>query len=134
MADWKDILSESDDSPKDDELINYIEDNLSEDEKYALEKKIVDSSFMSDAVEGLQKFNDKENLNQYVQQLNNNLHQQLAIKKQRRQRRKLKDNPWIIITVIILLFICIFGYYLIHLHNKNKSLSTPSKTEVKVNV
>ena len=130
MADLKDILSEENDQPKDDELINYIADNLSEEEKYELEKKIVDSSFVNDAVEGLQKFDQKESLNQYVQQLNKNLHQQLAIKKQRKEKRRLKENPWLVITIIILLAICLISYYIINLHKRNR-VNTPVTTEAK---
>ena len=128
MADWKDILSENDEDLKSDELINYVEDNLSEEEKHAFEKKVIDSSFVNDAIDGLQKFNRKEDLNEYVQQLNKDLSKQLAAKKQRKQKRKLKENPWIIVTIVILLAICILGYYLVHLHYKNKKLAPPAST------
>lgn len=120
MADWKDILTDNNGQPGDDELINYLEDNLSEEEKNALEQKIVDSSFTNDALEGLQGFDNKDKLNQYVHQLNKNLQQQLAAKKQRKQERRLKENPWLIIAIIILLAICILGYSLIHLHMKQQ--------------
>lgn len=132
MADWKDILSDSDEELKNDELINYVEDNLSEEEKHELEKKIVDSSFTNDAVEGLQTFSNKADLNQYVQQLNKDLHKQLAAKKQRKQKRMLKENPWAIITIVILLAICILGYYLVHLHYKNAAPKTPANTETPI--
>lgn len=129
MADWKDILSDDDEHPNEEELINYVGDHLSEEEKYALEKKIIDSSFTSDAVEGLQTFDKKSNLYDYVQQLNKNLNHQLSSKKERKEKRRLKDNPWVTITIIVLLAICILGYYLIHLHTKNKQIKEPPKTE-----
>lgn len=134
MADLNDILFDNNEQPKDDDLINYIKDNLSEEEKYELEKKTIDSGFVNDALEGLQKFNEKKDLDHYVQQLNKNLEKQLTEKKQRRQKRVLKENPWTIITLILLLTICIIGYYLIHLYFKNKQSAVPAKTEITTKV
>ncbi len=133
MADWNDILNNSEEPLKDDELINYVEDNLSEEEKHDFEKKLVDSSFMNDAVEGLHHFNTKQQLNQYVLQINKNLQSQLDAKKQRRKKRRLKDNPWTVISILILLAICIIGYFVIHFHLKEKLLKTPAKTEATLN-
>jgi hypothetical protein len=78
----------------------------------------MNSVFVNDALEGLQRFNDKEKLDQYVNDLNKNLHQQLAARKQRKQKRKFKDDPWLLLTIIIILALCILGYIVIHLHNK----------------
>ncbi len=118
MAEWKDILSNDEERVKDDELINYVEDNLSAADRYEVEKKIMDSAFLNDAVEGLENIKKKENLDEYVKQLNKNLQQQLDFKKQRRLKRRLKDNPWIIVTILILLAICIIGYFVIRYNIK----------------
>ncbi len=116
MADWNDILSGKDDRPDNEELMDYINNNLSEEDKHALEQKALDSDFINDALEGLDTIKRKEYLEQYVLQLNKNLQQQLANKRQRKHKRRLKDNPWIVIAILILLAICILGYVLIHMH------------------
>ena len=95
MADWKDILSNNDVPPENDELINYLQNNLSDEEKNAFEQKTLESQFTADAVEGLEGVAEKDHLKQYVQQLNKNLQQQLAAKKTRKQKRLLKEQPWI---------------------------------------
>jgi hypothetical protein len=120
MADWKDILHDNGEPLNEEELIDYLNNNLSEEERYALEKKLVDSTFENDAVEGLEKIRRPKNLDEYVQQLNKNLHQQLDTRKKRRLRRKLKDNPWVITTILILLAICIVGYVVVHFYMRGK--------------
>ena len=116
MADWKDILSENEEQPAGDELMQYVNDELSDEEQHAFEKKTVDSAFVNDAIEGLSALQNTQSLNQYVHQLNKNLQQQLALKKQRKQKRALAKHPWIIITAIVLLAICVLGYFIVHLH------------------
>ncbi|MCY7420498.1 MAG: hypothetical protein LH478_02010 [Chitinophagaceae bacterium] len=120
MADWKDILWDKEEQAAGDELMHYLKDELSDDEKHEFEKKTVDSVFVNDAVEGLNALADKQQLNQYVQQLNKNLQQQLALKKQRKQKRVLAKHPWILIAAIVLLAICVMGYFIIHLHLLNQ--------------
>lgn len=127
MADIKDIFTEEHDHFEDDDLMKYLQDNLSEEEKHAFEKKMADSPFMNDAVEGLQEFKSQDNLQQYVSQLNKQLHQQLAAKKQHKEKRKIKDMSWILLAAIIILLLCILGYAVIYLYNKNKAQNNSSK-------
>ena len=116
MDDLKDILSTNDENPRNDELINYVEDNLTEEEKYLLEKKAMDSEFVNDALEGLQSLRDKRQLDEYVQQLNKGLQQQLASKRDRKNKRMPTQNLLIIIAILILLAICIFGFLFIYFY------------------
>jgi ATP-dependent Zn protease len=121
MSDWKDILSGKEEQANEDELMKYLEGNLSEEEKYAFEKKTADSEFTNDAVEGLNQFKSKQQLNAYVEQLNKNLHNQLAQKKKRKDKRKLKDNPWIIVAVLLILALAIIAFILVNMHNDKAS-------------
>lgn len=114
MADLKDILNESDHHPGDKELMNYVHDNLSEQEKNELEKNTVDSKFVNDALEGLQTLADKQQMNTYVQQLNKNLQKQLAGKRERKNKRHIPQNIWIVIAILAMLCICVVGYLFIH--------------------
>lgn len=116
MADIRDILSDNEEQLNEDELMKYLEDNLSEDDKQAFEKKMQASGFVSDAVDGLKVVKNKQHINDYAHQLNNNLEKQLAAKKQRKEKRTIKYIPYIVLTVLIILLICIIGYFAIHLY------------------
>lgn len=118
MTDLRDILNEEDDF-KDDELLKYLQDSLSKDDQHKIEKQMAGSAFINDAVEGLQNIHNKKSIEQYVEDLNKQLHKQVAAKKQRKEKRKLKDQPWIVITVIVVLALCIITYAVIRYHQKN---------------
>jgi hypothetical protein len=119
MADLRDILSDDEEQLNEDELRKYLDNNLSEEEKHEFEKKVAASSFDNDAVDGLKSFKNKQRLNDYVNQINKNLEKQLQEKKQKKEKRKIKDFSWIILTVILILFICIIGYFVIHLYSQS---------------
>ncbi len=61
MADVTNILFNSDDELNEEELINYLKGNLSGDALHEVEKKMADSAFTGDAVEGLQNFSSDKN-------------------------------------------------------------------------
>ena len=117
MPDLKDILNEEDD-PKNDELLKYIHGDLSKDEQHEVEKQMASSDFVSDAMEGLQQIRNKRSIDDYVDELNRQLHKQVSAKKQRKEKRKLKDNRWIVIAVVIVLGLCILGYAMIRYYEK----------------
>ena len=113
MADLKDILHDKDGHANEDELIKYLEGKLSEEEKYAFEKKTADSEFVNDALEGLTQFKSKQQLNDYVEQLNKKLHDQLDQRKKRKEKRTMKDQPWIMIAVLIILTLTIAAFVVV---------------------
>lgn len=106
------------DDLNEDELLQYLEGKLSPEEQHAFEKKMADSAFVNDAVEGLSAFSSKDHLNEYVQQLNKNLQQQLQAKKQKKEKRKIKDINWQVVYVVIILLLCLLGYTVIRLLKK----------------
>jgi hypothetical protein len=130
MADLRDILSDDEEQLNEDELMKYLDNNLSEEEKLEFEKRFAASSFENDAVDGLKSFKNKQSLNDYVNQINRNLDKQLQLKKQKNEKRKIKDFSWIILTVILILFICVIGYFVIHLYNQSahRSHNHPPQT------
>jgi anti-sigma factor RsiW len=132
MGDLKDILSNEEEQVNEDELMNYLEGNLSEEEKHAFERKTSDSSFASDALEGLQQFKNKNKLDEYVSQLNKNLQEQLTARKQRNNKRRLKYNQWFLLTIVVILALCVLGYFIISIYNKRKVTALPFKTEFQV--
>lgn len=120
MSDLTDILSGKEEQLNEEELLRYINKDISDDERHAIEKKMLNASFENDAVDGLQEIESKPKLDQYVAQLNKNLQQQLSSKKQKRLKRKI-DLSWILLSVIVILLLCTLGYLVIHLKNRSKA-------------
>ncbi len=118
MADVTNILTH-DDELNDDHLMKYLDGSLSDEERHALEKEMADNAFVNDAVEGLETFANKGNINEYVEQLNAQLQKNIAAKKKRKEKRKLKDNSWILIAVVLIILLCTIGYYVLHLRGIN---------------
>ncbi len=112
MKDLTKILKDGEE-PNEEQLMNYLAGNASEEEQHAVESSMNESPFVSDAVEGLQQLGDPSKLNDYVLQLNKNLHEQLAARKTRKEKREIKDISWGIIAVITILLLCIVGYTVI---------------------
>ena len=119
MSDWQNIFQQ-DDELSAEELLNYLEGNLSEEERHQTERKLVDSPFAEEALQGLQAFKNKKDIQQYVDELNRQLQKQTAEKKKRQQKRKLKGMDWIMITIVTVLLLCFLGYVAIHLQQKIK--------------
>ncbi|RYG02264.1 MAG: hypothetical protein EOO02_10925 [Chitinophagaceae bacterium] len=119
----KDILNILSNSNKDidnQKLMDYLSGKLSEAEKHEVEVWMSDNEFASDAVEGLQEFDQKKDLQNYVDNLNKELNQYIQVKKKRREKKRLKENPWMYLTIFIILLVIVIGYFVIHqLTNKS---------------
>jgi hypothetical protein len=112
------ILSSGNKAIDDQMLFKYLNNQLNEAEKHEFEKTLIDSDLISDAVEGLSTFKDKKNLSLLVQQLNAQLKQQVSKKKSIREKRQLKELPWIYYTIIIIIVILLISFFVIwkHIH------------------
>ncbi|MET0300899.1 MAG: hypothetical protein ABW036_14100 [Flavitalea sp.] len=113
----KDILNILSNSNKDidnQKLMDYLSGKLSEAEKHEVEVWMSDTDFANDAVEGLQEFDKKKDLQQYVDTLNKELNQYIQVKKKRREKKRLKENPWMYVTIFIILVVIVLGYFIIH--------------------
>jgi len=109
-----------DDELNEEQLLNYLQGNTSDEEAHLVEKQMADDAFVNDAIEGLQAFKSTRNLNEYVSQLNKKLQQQLDAKKQKKEKREIKHMGWIILAVIIILVLCVLGYVVIHMFHENE--------------
>lgn len=107
------ILPDNNDGMDDRKLIDYLEGKLSGEEKHQVEKWLADHDMAGDALEGLENMKEKKNLQQYVDQLNKNLQVQLQKKKRHRVKMRLKEYPWIYFTVVLILLLCIIGYFVL---------------------
>ena len=108
-----DILSNLNQDIEQEKLLDYLNKKLGAAEAYGIEKLMAADEFMNDAVEGLEQFKNKENLGLLVEQLNKELKKKTAKKKQHQEKRKLKDQPWLYITIIMLLLMIVISYVII---------------------
>lgn len=76
---------------------------------------IPEDEFLKDAEEGLAAISDKKRLSVIVEQLNSDLHKKMEQKKARKNKRKLKDYPWIYLAIILIILLAVIAYFTIHL-------------------
>lgn len=114
--DLKDILSNSNKDIDNQKLMDYLSNKLSEAERHAFEKQMIDSDFVNDAVEGLQQMPDQHKILQLAENLNADLHRRLDKTHQRKLKRKIKEQPWIYFTIILILLLIVISYFIISRH------------------
>ena len=127
--DLKNILANSNKDIDNQQLMNYLTNKLSQVDMHDLEKNMVEDDFLNDAVEGLQKIESKKNLEAYVEQLNTSLQKQTEKNKKRKEKRRLKDDPYTYLTILIILVLLIIGYVVIkkYLETKPNTITYPSR-------
>lgn len=118
MTDLKDILNHDDELElSSEEMIRYLQGEASEEERFAVEKQMADSSFVNEAMEGLQDFKDPAQVQEYVAQINRQLQKHTARKLARKKKRRLgKNDTWLIMAILGILLLCVFGYLVIHFY------------------
>ncbi len=119
--DLKDILNNSNKDIDNQKLMDYLSKQLSKQDSHELEKMMNDDEFINDAVEGLEQFSNVKKLPVSVEQLNRELQKQLAKKKYRKEKRKLKDQPWVYFTIILLLLVIIICYIMVKKNMDSKN-------------
>lgn len=91
--------------------LDFLDGKLTPEERKQMEEEIAQSDFLSDALEGLYPAAQTEDLRSIVKELNVNLEHSLHPKKSRAKRRPIGDQLWIWVTIVLLLGICVLGYY-----------------------
>ena len=99
-------------------LLDYIHENMSDEDRHEFEKSNDQDDFLNDAVEGLEGFKSKERLKILVQQMNIDLKKQVSKNKSRKDKRTFRDQPWIYYTIILLLLLIIISYMVIKKMNQ----------------
>ena len=74
---------------------------------------VFQNEFEDEALEGLQEFKDKEQLQYMTEMLNRDLKKKTEKKKKRREKMQLKDQPWLYISILILLLLIVLSYLVI---------------------
>lgn len=110
---FKDILSNLSKDVDQETLLLYLQGKLSEEKKHEVEKQLLQSDFDDDAVEGLQEFKDKEQLQYMVEMLNRDLKKRTEKKKKQREKMKVPYQPWIYISILILLLLIVLSYIVV---------------------
>jgi hypothetical protein len=133
--DLKNILNNSNKDIDNQKLIDYLSKQLSKQDSHDLEKMMADDEFMNDAVEGLEQFSNVKKLPLSVEQLNRDLQKQLAKKKSRKEKRTIKDQPWVYFTIILLLVLTVICFVIVkkYMEDKRPGASPKSVTTQVIN-
>ena len=107
------ILANSNKDIDNQQLMDYLSGKLSAEELHEIEQSMADSEFLNDAVEGLQQISNKKNMQAYVDELNASMQKTLEKKKRRRLKRRLKEEPWGVIAIVLVITLCILAYIII---------------------
>jgi anti-sigma factor RsiW len=111
--DWLNILSGNDKDIDNQRLMDYLSGKLTEEARHEVEKTMADSEFLNDAVEGLQQLAGKKDIQATVDELNAAMRRSLAKKKERRLRRRLREDPWTYLAIILVIGLCILAFVII---------------------
>ena len=109
----KDILSHLSSEIDQETLLLYLQNKLSAEKKHEIEKKLLENEFANDAIEGLQEIKNKQQVAHIVEMLNRDLKNKLEKKKKRREKMRLKDQPWLYIVILIFILLIIISYIVI---------------------
>jgi hypothetical protein len=133
--DLKNILNNSNKDIDNQKLMDYLSKQLSKQDSHDLEKMMADDEFMNDAVEGLEQFSNVKKLPLSVEQLNRDLQKQLAKKKSRKEKRTIKDQPWVYFTIILLLVLTVICFVIVkkYMEDKRPGASPKSVTTQVIN-
>jgi len=110
----KNILSNLSTDIDQETLLKYLQGKLSEEQKNEVEKAMLAGEFEEDALEGLEKIKNKGDIEILVEQLNYDLKKKLEKKKKWKKNLRFKDQPWIYVAVILILFLIVISYFIIH--------------------
>ncbi|MBA4257673.1 MAG: hypothetical protein C0446_00800 [Chitinophaga sp.] len=113
MNNWKDIFKKNTEISNE-ELLKYLDNDISEDEMHTIEQKMSASDFENDALEGLAQFKSREKIISTTDIINQQLKKQIAKSNKRKKKRKIEDQQWLIAAILIILLFSIAGYFLIH--------------------
>jgi len=119
MSELKNILNQGP-QPTEDALKRYLKGTSSEEERFTIENQMADEAFMNDAIEGLQEFKDQNHVQDYVNKINKELNKHTFKKKRRKLNNLIEDKNWTLVTVVLIIILCILGYFVINLTMQQK--------------
>lgn len=112
----KDILSNLSTDIDQEALLLYLQGKLSAEQQHEVEKQMMENDFAFDAMEGLQNIKDQQNLQLLVGQLNRDLKKKTEKKNAYKEKLRMKQDPWILIAVLLILALAVAGYFIIQMY------------------
>ncbi len=110
----KDISSNLSTGIDQETLLLYLKGQLAEDKKQEVERHLIANEFTDEALEGLRLIKDDQKISLLVEQLNRELKLKLKKKKTFRDKLKYKDQPWLYISLLIILLLIVISYLAIY--------------------
>ena len=98
-------------------MMQYLEGKLMGNELHEFEKKMIDSTLLNDAVEGLQTIANKKNIDVYVTDLNKHLQNFTSLKKKRRLKNRIQLNDWTLLSILLIIALGVVCFVIINLLN-----------------
>ena len=114
MKDLINILSNSNKDIDNQKLMDYLSGKLSSKDANEVEQWLNENEFAEDAIEGLKQIKSKQEIDQYVDQLNKQLGTFISKRKVRREKRKI-DIQWSVVAVIVIVLLAILAYLVLSL-------------------
>lgn len=111
--DLKNILSNSNKDIDNQQLMDYLSNQLSKTQIHEMETNMAEDAFLNDAVEGLQEIEPTEKINNYTIQLNQELQKIISKNKKAREKRRWKDSPTLYIVIISILLFLVLSFFLL---------------------
>ncbi|MBY0479028.1 MAG: hypothetical protein K2Q24_15375 [Chitinophagaceae bacterium] len=96
------------------EMLDYLNGNLTPDQRYEMEKRLASSDMMSDAEEGLSQVKNNEQVKKAVADLNKQLHLQLQQQRRKRKLLKMPNQTLLIVTTFLLLLLITLAFVIIY--------------------
>lgn len=121
--DLKNILANSNKDINNQQLMEYLRNQLNKEAAHNIEQQMAEDDFVNDAIEGLQTIQEPNNIPLHLTQLNQQLHQQLT-KNNSRKKRRWKDTPLTYLYIIALLLLLFISFFAIKKFIK-KQVNTP---------
>ncbi len=109
----KDILSNEHPEIDQETMMLYLQGKLTPGQKHEVEKLLMQGDFEEEAMEGLQEFKDKEQIQYTIEALNRDLKKKTEKKQKRRDKLKLPDQTLVIIAVVVVLLLVVVSYVVI---------------------
>lgn len=109
----KNILSNLNPGVEQEKLLQYLNRELSDEERHELEKAMADDAFINDAVEGLAEAGNTNNIQEIVSRLNNNLRDQVKNQKDKRAKRRPVLQSWLYVSIILIILLAVVSYCII---------------------
>lgn len=115
---WHDILQKTG-QISEQKLMDYIEGRMSPEEAHEVEKLMVDSGFIDDAVEGLSEMKDKQKIAVILQELNGHLKNKIS---QKTKKNKLLIPDQLTLTIaatITILLLVVIAYVIYRMYHSS---------------